>query len=181
MAVLDAQATFSNLANGDSPTAIADNASANYYDQMQGGLNYSAPGGGAYIAPWIIVRVITAFAGTSSTIIAVLQDAPEPSTTMVPTGPATWTDRLVGPTFTTGGAVAPSVNTYLLAARIPPSLDRYVRVIYRIAVNVMTAGNLHSFLTLDHDIIDIAMRKASTFVTQSGQVLEAVGNSIAAS
>lgn len=179
--ILDAQATLSNLANGDSPTAVADNPSTYYYDQMQAGLNFSAPGGGAYVAPWLIVQVRTAFtSGSSATIIAVVQDAPEPSTTMVPTGPTTWTDRLVGATFTVGGATAPSANTYLLATRLLPSMARYIRVVYRVAVGVMTGGVVQSFITLDQEVVDIALRTATATVSQTGQISEAVSQSILA-
>ncbi len=173
--ILDAQNYFSDLAVGDSPTAIADNASAYYIDQMPGGINFSAPGGGAYVAPWVVIQVRTAFAGTSGTLIAVVQDAPEPSTTMVPTGPVTWTDRIVGPSFTVAQA---SVNAYLLTARLLPSMARYIRVVYRIGTAVMTAGTVQSFLTLDTEVVDIALRQASAYVTQSGQISEAVAQGI---
>ncbi len=177
--ILDAQATLSNLANGDSPTATGDNASAYYYDQMQGGLNFSAPGGGAYVAPWMIVQARAAFtSGGSATIQVVLQDAPEPSTTMTPTGPATWTDRVLGPVFTVGGSPAPSINAYLFVNRIPPSLARYIRVVYRIGTAVMTAGTVQSFFTLDTEVVDIALREAASYVTQSGQLSEAVAQGI---
>jgi hypothetical protein len=177
--ILDAQNTLSNLASGDQPVSIADNASAYYFDSMPGGLNFFAPGGGAYVAPWLIVQVRTAFTSAgSATIIAVVQDAPEPSTTMTPTGPVTWTDRIVGPTFTVGGATAPSINTYLLSTRLLPSMARYIRVVYRIAVAVMTGGAAQSFITLDQDVIDIAMRTATATITQTGQVSEAVSQGI---
>ncbi len=175
MAILDAQATLSNLANGDSPTAVADNASAYYYDQMQTGLNFSAPGGGAYVAPWLVVQVRTAFTGTTGTIIAVLQDAPEPSLTMTPTGPVTWTDRVVGASFTVAQAAA---NAYLLVSRLQPSMARYLRVVYRIGTAVMTAGTVQSFLTLDVEVVDIALRTATATVTQTGQISEAVNQGI---
>lgn len=173
--ILDAQNTFSDLASGDSPTAIADNASTYYIDQMPGGVNFSAPGGGAYVSPFVIVQVRTAFTGTSGTITAVLQDAPEPSTTMTPTGPTTWTDRLVGASFTVAQA---SVNTYLFSARILPGMARYLRVVYRIATAVMTAGTVQSFLTLDAEVVDIALRQASAAITQTGQISEAVNQGI---
>lgn len=170
--ILDAQGCFSNLASGDSPTAVQDNPSANYIDQMPGGLNFSAPGGGAYVAPWLVVQVRVAFATSASgTIIAVLQDAPEPSTSMVPTGPVTWTDRIVGASFSAAQAAA---NAYLLVARLDPSMARYLRVVYRIGTGVMTAGTVQSFLTLDREVVDIALRTATATVSQSGQISEAV-------
>jgi hypothetical protein len=178
--ILDTQLTLSDLASGDAPTAIADNASARYIDQMVGGLNFSSPGGGAYVAPWIVVQVRTAFAGSSSTIAAVVQDSPDTSLTMSPNGPVTWTDRIVGPTFTTGGSVAPSINSYLLVARLLPSMARYIRVVYRIGTAVMTAGVVQSFITLDTEVVDIALREAASYVTQSGQIQEAVAQGILA-
>ena len=181
MAILDGQLVFSNLANGDSPTAIADNPSANYIDQMVGGLNFFAPGGGAYVAPWAIVQVTTAFtSGGSATIIAVLQDAADPSTTTVPSGPGSYSDKIVGPTFTVGGAAGstPIANQQLLAQRMLPSHNRYLRVIYRIGVAVMTGGTALSFLMPDQDVIDIAMRKVGTYVTQTNQLFEAVAQGV---
>lgn len=176
--ILDAQNCFSDLASGDAPRAVADNPSANYIDQGVAGLNYFAPGGGAYVAPWVIVQVRTAFAGSSSTIIAVVQDAPEPSTTMTPSGPSTWTDRIVGATFTTGGSAAPDANVYLLVARLNPSMARYIRVAYRIGAAVMTEGVVQSFLTLDVEVVDIALRTATATLSQSGQLSEAVNQGI---
>lgn len=176
MGILDAQLSFSNLANGDSPTLVADNVSANYVDQMVSGLNFSAPGGGAYVAPWLIVQVrVAGVSAGGGTIAAVLQDAPEPSTTMTPTGPTTWTDRVVGSTITATNA---SINQYLLVSRIPASMARYLRVVYRIATAVFTAGTYQSFLTLDSEVIDIAMRTATAYLSQSGQLSEAVNQGI---
>jgi hypothetical protein len=123
----------------------------------------------------VIVQVRTAFAGTTGTIIAVVQDAPEPSTTMVPTGPVTWTDRIVGASFSVAQA---SANAYLLVARLMPSMARYIRVVYRIGTAVMTAGTVQSFLTLDTEVVDIALRTATATVSQSGQISEAVNQGI---
>lgn len=177
--ILDAQNCFSNLANGDAPTAIADNPSANYIDQMPAGINFTAPGGGAYVAPWLIVQVRTAFASAgSATIIAVLQDSPDTSTTTTPNGPVTWTDRIVGATFTVGGSTAPSINAYLLATRLLPGMARYLRVIYRIGASVMTGGVAQSFLTFDNEVVDIAMRTATASFTQTNQQSEAVNQGI---
>jgi len=179
MAILDAQNTFSNLATGDLPTAIQDNPSAYYIDQMQSGLNFSAPGGGAYVAPWVVVQARAAFtSANSATLIVVVQDAPEPATTMTPTGPTTWTDRIVGPTFTVSGSVAPTINSYLLVARLLPSMARYIRLVYRIGSYVMTAGTIQGFLTVDTQVIDIALRTATAYVTQTGQISEAVAQGI---
>lgn len=179
MAILDGQNYFSNLQNGDSPTAIADNASAYFIDQGVGGLNFFAPGGGAYIAPWAIVQVATAFtSGGSATIIAALQDAPDPSTSISPSGPTTWTDKILGPTFTVGGASAPSINQQLLAQRILPSHARYLRIVYRIGAAVMTGGTAVSFLMPDQDVVDISMRKVGVYVTQANQLSEAVAQAV---
>ncbi len=171
--IIDYENTFSAQATGDSPTAIGDNASANVIDQGVSGLSFSPPGGGAYVAPFLIAKAQAAFtSGGSGTLQIVLQDSPDNST---------WTDRALGTIFTVGGSPAPSINAVLAAFRIPSSLARYVRVVYRIGTAVMTAGTALAFLTLDADIIDIAMREAGTYVSQSNQLSEAVGNSIAGS
>ena len=174
MSVLDLQNYLSNPNSGDSPTLVADNVSAQYIDQQPGyGMNFFAPGGGAYVAPWVMCQVTTAFtSGGSGTLIAVLQDAPDPSTTFVASGPTTWTDRIVGATFTVGGTTAPSANALLLAQRILPSMARYLRVVYRIGSNAMTAGTLMAWLMPDQDVIDTSMRKVGTFVTQTGLIQE---------
>jgi hypothetical protein len=181
MALLDAQLTFSNLYSGDSPTLIQDSPSTNYIDQMPANLNYAAPGGGSYVGMWAGVRIATAFTSSgSATIIAVVQDAPDPSTTMVPSGPTTWTDRTIGPTFTVGGTVAPTINQYLLLTRINASLARYIRVVYRIAVAAMTAGTVQSILLPDTDVIDIAMRETAAYLNVTGQIQQAVSQGILA-
>lgn len=181
MAVLDAQLYFSALASGDSPSAVADNVSTSYIDQMTGyGLNFFAPGGGAYVAPWVMMQVTTAFTSSgSATIIGVLQDGPDGSTTTVATGPSgTWTDRIVGPTFTVGGATAPTANAQLLAVRLLPTLARYLRVVYRIGVSTMSAGTVISWIMPDQDVVDTSMRKVGTYIVQSGQIAENVSGGI---
>ena len=177
--ILDAQLVLSNLASGDSPTLVQDTASSYYIDQQVNGLNFSPPGGGAYVAPWMICQVRTAFTGTGCVIQAVVQDSPDSATTMTQGGSTgTWTDQILGAQFSVGGTPAPSIYSYLLAARLLPTMARYIRVAYRITTAVATAGTVHTFVTLDISVVDIALRQASAYVSQTGQTQEAVTNSI---
>jgi hypothetical protein len=163
---------FSNLASGDAPTAIADNASGSVIDQqVSSGL--FTEGGSAEKGLWCIVRAITAFTTSASgTIQAVLQDSADN---------VTFADVLLG----TSVAAATAVQGYdLLNARLPftPKLRRYIRVVYRIGTGVMTAGACVAFLTPDEDASDLSQRKATGVVSKpSGASDMSVGNGIAAS
>ncbi len=154
--IQDGQNIFSNLAAGDSPTAIADNPSGSVIDQqVSNGL--FTEGGGAEEALWAIARVITAFVSAGGgTIQAVLQDSPDN---------VTWTDRLLG----TAVAAATAVQGYdLLNSRVyfSPKPARYLRVVYRIGTAVFTAGAVASFLTPDQDVADLSQRKATGVVAK---------------
>jgi len=165
--ILDGQNCFSAIATGDSPTDVADNECNNMIDQGVNGLSGFRGEGGAYVAPWVIVRVSTPFTTTGGYITAVLQDSAD--------GTTDWTDILNGPTLA-GAQVA---GYPLLAARIPPTARRYLQVVYRISTAVLAAGSVTAFLTLDKDVIDQALRH-TTFVqfSQSGQISEAVANGV---
>lgn len=165
--ILDGQNTFSNLASGDSPTAIADNASGNVIDQALPGSLFTQ-GGGAYVGMWleIVVNVAGVSAG-GGTIQAVLQDSPDN---------VTWTDRQLGAVTTAANAV---VGAKLIKVRLKESLARYVRVIYRIATAVFTAGTYIAYLTPDVDVFDLSQRQATGTVSEpSGASDEAVANGV---
>lgn len=168
--ILDGQNTFSNLASGDSPTAVADNASGSVIDQALPGSLFTQ-GGGAYVGMWLEVLVQTAgVSGGGGTITAVLQDSPDNST---------WTDRQVGSTITAANAV---VGSKLIKVRLKESLARYIRVIYRIGTAVFTAGTYVSYLTPDVDVFDLSQRQSTGVVTEpSGASDEAVANGVLAS
>ena len=175
--LLDGQNCFTAIATGDSPTAMTDNASSNQIDQGVYGLPGFRGEGGAYVAPFVIVKVShdTPFTTSSgATIQAVLQDAAE--TSLTDATPGTYADILVGNVFTAAQAAA---DVLLLAARIPTACRKYLRVVFRIGTGTMTGGAAIAFLTLDKDVIDQAMRSTtfSTFV-QTGQITEAVANGV---
>jgi hypothetical protein len=177
--ILDGLNCFSSISAGDSPTAMTDNASTNSIDQGVKGLAGFRGEGGAYVAPFLIVKVShdTAFTtGSAATIQIALQDAANTSATdETPywTGAA---DILVGNVFTAAQAAA---DVILLANRIPTNHRRHLRLVYRIGTGTMTAGALIGFLTLDKDVIDQAMRH-TTFAafSQAGQISEAVANGV---
>lgn len=169
--IMDGQNYFSNLASGDSPTAIADNVSGNVFDQQGRGSIFSE-GGGAEADPiQLIVRVqVAATAGASGTIQAVLQDSPDN---------VTYTDRQLGPVILATAAVA---GSDLLNVRLVNPLARYVRIVYRIAVAAFTAGTYVAFLTPDRDLFDLSQRQSTgTVSTPSGAMNEAEANGILAS
>ncbi len=168
--ILDGQNVFSNLAVGDSPTAVADNASANVIDQALPGSLFTQ-GGGAYVGMWLEVLVQTAgVSGGGGTITAVLQDSPDN---------ITWTDRQVGASTAAASAV---VGSKLLKVRLKESLARYVRVIYRIGTAVFTAGTYIAYLTPDTDVFDLSQRQATgTVSAPSGASDESVSNGVLAS
>lgn len=174
--ILDGQNTFSALSTGDSPTTQTDNASANYIDQCVSGLPAFRGEGGAYVAPLIVVMCAAAFTSAASgTIQAVLQDAVCTSTTnSTPTG---WADIMTGSVFATNAL--PAAGQPLLVGRVPYTARRFLRVVYRVGTGALNGGTAIAFLTLDTDVVDQALRN-TTFAqfTQSGQVSEAVTNSV---
>ena len=175
--ILDGQNCFTAIATGDSPTAMTDTASTNVISQSVNGLPIFRGEGGAYVAPFVIVKVShdTPFTtGSSATIQAVLQDAKETSSTS--DTPTDWQDVLVGNVFTAANAAA---DVILLAERIPVKLRKFLRVVYRIGTGTMTAGAAIAFLTLDKDVIDQSLRNTtSSAFSQAGQTSEAVSNGV---
>ena len=166
--ILDGQLCFSNLANGDTPTAVADNPSANTIDQQVKGGLFTGPGG-SYVGMWLYVKAqASSVSAGGGTIQAVLQDSPDN---------ITWTDQLLGPVTTVANSAA---NNVLLRARIPAILQRYVRVIYRIATAVFTAGTYIALLVPDTDIIDLSQRKAEpqTSAEPTGAMDESVNQGV---
>jgi hypothetical protein len=174
MAILDGQNTFSTLATGDLPRTQADVACASTIDQGPKGLTFRSEGG-AYVAPWLVSRVVVAATSGSSAayIQLVLQDDVDDGTGGTPAG--TWADIAAGaPMIVT----ALTVGVALAAFRIPSNARRHLRVVYRITVEAVTAGTFITFLTNDHDIIDESMRQVAAYVSQSGQNSMAVANGV---
>ncbi len=165
--ILDGQNVLSNLATGDSPTAVADNASGNVLDQALPGSLFTQ-GGGAYVGMWLQILVAVAgVSGGGGTIQAVLQDSPDN---------VTWTDRQLGAVITAANAV---VGSKLLNVRLKESLARYIRVVYRIGTAVFTAGTYIAFLTPDVDIFDLSQRESTGTVAEpSGAMDESVNQGV---
>lgn len=165
--ILDGQNYFSNLALGDSPTAVADNVSAYVIDQQGKGSIFSE-GGGARIAPWLMVLVQAAgVSGGGGTIQVVLQDSPDN---------VTWTDRALGAAT---AAASVTVGSHLYALRIGSAMARYIRVVYRIGTAVFTAGTYISFLTLEKDLFDLSERQSTGTVSEpTGAMDEAVNQGV---
>ena len=175
--ILDGQNCFTAIATGDSPTAMTDNASTSWISQSVNGLPGFRGEGGAYVAPFVIVKVShdTPFTtGSAATIQAVLQDAKPTSVTS--DTPTDWADVLVGNVFTAAQAAA---DVILLAERIPTKLRKFIRIVFRIGTGTMTAGAAIAFLTLDKDVIDQSLRHTTfSAFSQTGQISEAVANGV---
>lgn len=167
--IMDGQNYFSDLASGDAPTAIADNASAYVIDQnVKNGL--FTDGGAAYVGMFIKAVVQTAFTTSASgTIIAVLQDSADN---------VTYADLLV-PTAALAATTAVAGYDLFQGQRVPVKARRYLRVIYRIATGAMTAGKVIAFLTQDQDVFDLSQRQATgTVSAPSGASDESTSNGV---
>ena len=165
--ILDGQNILSNLANGDSPTAVADNASGSVIDQALPGSLFTQ-GGGSYVGMWLIVKCLVAgVSGGGGTIQAVLQDSVDN---------AAWVDQQLGPVVTAANCV---LGKDLAGFRLKESLNRFIRVVYRIGTAVFTAGTFLSFLTPDKDVHDISQREANTTVAEpTGAMDESVNQGV---
>ena len=112
-----------------------------------------------------MVRAHAAFTTSSSaTITIVLQDSADNSS---------FADVAVGSLFSAANA---SINTVLYLARIPASLRRYIRVVYRIGTGTMTAGTVQAMLMKDTDIVDLIMRQGSGYITMPAGAMDASVN-----
>lgn len=166
--ILDGLNSFSLLATGDLPTANGDTASGNVIDQ---GSAFGPKQGGAYVAPFLVAKAFAGFTtGSAATLQIVLQDSPDN---------ITFTDRALGPVL---AVAACGINAILATFRIPASLQRYLRLAYRIGTGTMTAGAVQAFLTLDTDVIDLTQRKDGVYVSApTGALDESVANGVAGS
>lgn len=130
--ILDSQELFSSLQS--LAVSTGDTASTNVLDT--GTAQDEGIGEPAYVN----VLVTTAFTSAgSATIAAVLQSSPDNST---------WTDAIVGPALAYNAAGA-GAGQYLLQARLPVGLQRYMRVAYRVGTAALTAGAASAFVSKD--------------------------------
>lgn len=168
--IMDGQNYFSDLASGDKPrTSGVDTASASVIDQ-QGINSIFSEGGGANIPLILKAVVTTAFtsAGSTATVAVVLQDSADN---------VTYADVLVGKANLVTALVAGFDG--FAGQRIAQSLRRYVRVVYRVAVQDVTAGTLVVFLTPEQDLFDLSQRQATgTIAAPTGAADESVANGV---
>lgn len=129
--ILDTQEQFS--AAQSIVSAAGDVASTNVYDTG------AAADVGVGEELYIVAKTIAAVVGAGATVQVVLQ-----------------TDDNVGfatPTeFPLTAALAPAAlgaNTEIVKQRLPIGLERYIRVVYRIAGAATTAGTVDAFLVKD--------------------------------
>lgn len=162
MTILDNLLAFSNTTGGgtnpgDSPTAIAANASTNIIDLHLVGIPVLASGQGARDvgigdnpALKLLVEVAATFTGTTGTLSVGLQGSPD-NGSGAPLGFVTW-----------WASPAYSLATLTVGARLmdmdmprPPAgvaEPRFLQLVYTIATAVMTGGTIKAFIVLDrHD------------------------------
>lgn len=161
--ILDGQNVFSSLSVGDVITTVGatvgDHASTNVIDGGVKGASFSAvANGAAYVNPFLVVRVTTAF--TTTTTIGTLQIVLQESDTENFASPI---DLVVSPVYNVNNGDLAD-NALLLAVRMPQVKARYLRVVYRVAGETLTAGACHAFLTPDAPQVDLQLRGASTTV-----------------
>ena len=125
--ILDSQM---QLSAAQAFTATGDTASTNVYDTG------AAADVGTGIEQFIYARTVAAFTtGAGGTLQFVLQDSADNSS---------WADVQV---LTPVRAVAVlTANTDQVKARLPIGLRRYLRLAYRVATGVMTAGSVDSYI-----------------------------------
>lgn len=171
--ILDGQNYFSDLANGDKPRTQADDASAYVIDQ-QGKNSIFSEGGGAEKALWLKAIVQTAFTSGSSTatVAPVVQDSADN---------VTYADVLVGPATLVTSLTA-GVDLWSNPTRLPSKLRRYIRLVYRVGVEAVTAGTVVAFLTPDQDIHDLSQRQSTGTVSEpTGALDESTSGGVLAS
>ena len=160
--ILDGSNFFSSLSLGDVITTVGatvgDHASTNVIDCGVYGASFSAvANGGAYVNPFLVAKVHTAFTTTTTTgtLQLVLQESSDN---------VTFTDLMVSPIYNVNNGDL-TANQLLLAIRMPQIKKRYIRLAYRVAGETLTAGSIIAFLTMDADLIDLYLRKATGYIS----------------
>lgn len=162
--ILDGSNFFSSLSLGDVITTVGatvgDHASTNVIDGGVYGASFSTvANGGAYVNPFLVAKVHTAFTTTSTT--GTLQLVLQESATENFASPV---DLMVSPVFNVNDGDLPA-NQLLIAIRMPQIKMRYIRLVYRVAGETLTAGSIIAFLTKDADLIDLYLRKADGYIS----------------
>jgi len=125
--ILDSQM---QLSAAQAFTATGDTVSTNVYDTG------AAADVGAGQNEYIFARTVAAFTtGAGGTLQFVLQDSADNSS---------WADvQVLTPVLAVAALTA---NTTQVRARLPIGLRRYLRLAYRVATGVMTAGSVDSYI-----------------------------------
>ena len=169
--ILDGQNMFSAIDVGDVITTVGatvgDHASTNVIDGGVKGDSFSAVArGAAYLNPFLVVRVTTAFTTTSTT--GTLQIVLQESITEAFSSPI---DLAVSPVYNVNNGDLAD-NIVLMAIRMPQIKSRYLRVVYRVAGETLTAGACQAFLTPDVPQVDLNLRTATGTVTKPTGALD---------
>lgn len=161
--IMDGKNTFSNLALGDAyaalTLAVGDTGSTYAIDGGVNGFSGSTvANGGAYVNPFVVCRVTTAFTSASTTLTMqiVLQESVDNST---------YTDLAVSPVWVKADLATD--NKILMCIRMPQIKKRYIRVAYRVGGENTTGGAVQAFLVLDADMVDLFKRSDTQTVTMS--------------
>ncbi len=130
--ILDNQASY---ATAQAVTALGDTASSNSYDHGPGN---SGIGAGDL---WLLAKTVAAVTSAgAATVQAVLQDSADNST---------FADVM---TMSQALALAAlGANKAIAAVRLPGTLRRYTRVVWRVGTAVLTGGTFSAFVVLDRD------------------------------
>jgi hypothetical protein len=134
MGMLDSELV---LSSAQAPTAVGDTPSTNVYDSgsaYSNAQNCDESMVGENVYANVICNTVPT-SGGAATIQAVLQDSPDN---------ATWTDRLIGPSF---GYAAVTKGLALLQTPSPMFTQRYQRIVYRIGTAVLTAGAFDAYFS----------------------------------
>ena len=160
--LMDGKNTFSALDVGDIITTVGatvgDHGSTYAIDGGVKGASFSTvANGAAYINPYLVCRVHTAFTTTTTTgtLQIVLQESVDNSA---------YTDLAVSPVYNVNNGDLAAL-TPLMVLRLPQIKKRYIRIAYRVAGETLTGGSIQAFLTLDADIVDLFQRSATGTVT----------------
>lgn len=152
--IRDGLIILSDLASGDAPRSVTDNAGANYVDQQAGGIVGLSGRSGMHGDFFFHAKVTTQFtSGGLATLQAVLQDSSDNSS---------WNDRVLGDAIAVASLTA---HKELAKRKIPQDLRQYVRVVWRVGVAVMTAGVAMAWLGPEADTEDNRTRGDGVTVT----------------
>lgn len=127
MPQVDAKLLFSD---DQAETTVAAHDSTNTID-----IGVATPNFGGATPKWVNIILTAAIVGTTSTVSFGLYDSADHSS---------WTQVWATPAI----AEATLVKGWSLPLAIPAEIRRYLKMVYTIAVNVLTAGTISSWISL---------------------------------